>query len=144
MEKLGINEKYSSNSTVTLKGRLSRAIDSRASPVKDDQTERVSSSHEKGQNFAGTGINHSQDRGAMTEIVPQGAVAPNAVVDFVVAQSANARIPCSELVVQVSENLWHRTLGFDEAIENLPRGLVLGRNRRHANGNVIAHVSILP
>src|SRR5882672_8487939 len=75
----------------------------------------------------------------MTEVIPERAVAPNAIIDFIVAQGTNARILGGQALVQFSEHFWRLTLRINQTIQLLPRLRVASWNRLRADCNVVAH-----
>ena len=64
----------------------------------------------------------------MTEVVPEGPVAPNTfLIHPVVGKSADARVTGRQRVVQLTQNRWRRTLLVDKAVEHIPRGVLFQR-----------------
>jgi hypothetical protein len=78
----------------------------------------------------------------MAKVIPEGAVAPNAIVHFIVAQGTYAWILGGQTVVQFSEHFWRLTLRLNKSIQFLPRLSVIGWNRLKADCDVVAEICL--
>ena|SRR5882762_36665 len=67
------------------------------------------------------------------------SIAPYSIIDFIVAQGADARILRCQTVVQFSDHFWWFALRINESIDGLPSLLVTDWNRLSADCDVVAH-----